>query len=170
MGRIRLNPFTVVVIVLVIIVVLSFFGKYFNSVNSRITELERQISEDLQLLKLTQERQEELAKKALQAYRILVSVIFFAFVSLIGLSVLVGVSYQDALEIHLGTTGILVTMITVVFYNTWNPDVLLKILRKKIRIWIYQRNGINSSTIEKLEIRLRNNRLELNKLRVSKTS
>ena len=153
-------------IVLAIFILLLFFGTFIDSVKARIAELEDQITRDLRLLKLTMKRQEELAKKVVQVYRIVVSITFFVFVSSIVLAVLAGTAYQDVLEIHLGSAGILVAMITVIFYNTWNPDVMLTVLKERIRVWIYRRNGFNVSDIENVETRLKTNKILLNNILV----
>ncbi len=168
MRKIKLDPFTIALIVLVLLVVFALFGPYFNSAKARISELEEQIRHDLRILELSKERQEELAKKAVQAYRIIVTIMFGGFISLIWMVIIAGTSYIDALEAHLGTAGITLAMITVVFYNTWNPDVLLKVLRKKIKIWIYQKNGFDPTTIELLECRVKIHKMELEHFKLRK--
>jgi len=166
MKKIRLDPFTIVLIVIVLLVVFSLFGKYFNSVKARVSELEDQVRNDLRLLKLSEERKEELAKKAAKSYRIVVTLLFSTFLSLVSLTVFSGYSYLDALELNVGTVGVILTMITVIFYNTWNPDVLLKALREKIKALVYQKNNFDPSTIELLKSKISINQLELEELRM----
>ena len=165
MKKIKLDPFTVALIVIALLIVFSLVGRYLNSVKSRVSELERQIHRDLQQLKLTKQRQEELVQKAITVYRIVISAVFLAFIALISLAVLAGMSYTDALEIHLGTAGILVASITTLFYHTWNPDVLLKVIRDKIRGWVYKKNGFDPAEIELIQTKIEICRLELDEIK-----
>ncbi len=164
--KIKLDPFTIALVILVLLILFSIVGKYLNSARSRIAELEEQIRQDLQLLELSKDQQEELVRKAAKSYRIVVTLIFSLFISLISLTVFAGYSYIDALEIHLGTAGIILCIITVTFYQTWSPDVLLKALRGKIKKWIYQRNGFDPAIIALLQSKINISQLELEELRM----
>ena len=161
MKKIKLDPFTIALIVLVLLVVISIAGRYFNSMKSRVSELEKQMHKDLQLLKLNQKKQDELARKAIIAYRYVISALFLIFISLVSLGVAVGISYIDAIEIHLGTMGILIAAITTIFYQTWNPDILLTVLRDKIKEWIYKKNGFDPTMIELIKDRIKVTQIEI---------
>lgn len=168
MKKIKLDPFTIALIVLVLLIVFSLAGKYFNSVKTRVSELEKQIRHDLKLLKLTKQRQEELTQKAIAAYRIVISAVFLVFITLISVAMVAGMSYIDALEIHLGTAGIMVTAITAIFYHTWNPDVLLNVLKDKIKEWIYKKNGFDPTVIDFLQSKINIGRFELEEVRMER--
>ena len=166
MKKIKLDPFTIALIVLVLLIVFTLVGNYFDSAKSRVSELEKQIQRDLNLLKLTKQKHEELAEKAVTVYRIVISAVFLLFITLISATVFTGLSYIDALEVHLGTAGIMIAAVTTFFYQTWNPDVLLKVLRDRIKNWVYKKNGYDPTMIELLKSRVNISQLELESTRV----
>lgn len=165
MKKIKLDPYTIALIVLVLVLIYFTIGKYIDSIKSRIAELENQMKQDLENLKLSKERLDELTNTAIRVYRITVSLTFFIFISIMGLAIKAGTSYLDVLESHLTIAGFGLSMMAVVFYSTSNPDALLVGLRDKIKLWVYKRNGFDPALMEMAEENIKLKKIEIGGLK-----
>ncbi len=156
-----------VIIILVVVLIILHARKHFDSARKRISELEEELKHELEKLNINKERQKELTSKAIKSYQMILGFTFVTFCLVIGVSIGLGMSYADALEVNVGTVGLALAMISVVVYDTWNPDALLKALKEKIKIWTYKKYGFDPNEIELAQLRIDDLNGELEKERES---
>ncbi len=154
MNKIKFDTATIAIIIIVLALIFIVARKHFDSANQRITELEEELQRELEKLNISKERQQELTQKAVRTYQMVLGLAFVTFCSVIGVSIGLGMSYADALEVNVGTFGVALAMISVVVYDTWNPDALLKALKEKIKIRTYIKYGFDPNEIELAQLRI----------------
>lgn len=132
MQKIKFDSWLTLLIVLVLVAVFYAFHKYYEDVKSRVEELKSEIKSSLLQLDIEIERQEILFKEAVKIYKLITTLLCALLFSSIALAIYLGITYNEALENVVGTAGLLLAMVTVIFYQTFNPDVLLKKLKDKV--------------------------------------
>ncbi len=154
MNKIKFDNTTVAIIIIALALIFLVARKHFNSASQRIVELEEELKHELEKLKISKERQNELTRKAVKTYQMVVGFTFLAFCLVIGISIGFGMSYADALEVNVGTVGLGLAMISVIGYNSWNPDKLLNALKEKIKIQTYKKDGFDPYDMELAQLRV----------------
>ena len=138
--------------------------QYVKKVQENIIELKTDMRNDLRALRMVEQERNRLLKRATKIYRFVTLSFFVILLSTIAITIYFGWSYNDSIENIVGSTMLLLAVITVVIYCTWNPDVLLKRLNKYVLIWVYKKHGFNEASIDQLRMSISMKRDQIRQL------